>query len=170
VLERLPANGGVAMATFVPKFVLPEAIAWTRAVDEHMRAQGLDPLDTTPEAKEVQRAYEAAHPRPVATAATVADHLDHMREVAGIDHIGIGGDYDGTSFTPAGLEDVSGYPHLIAELLGRGWSEADLAKLTWQNALRTLRDAEAVARDLRATEKPSILRIEDVSPGGEPVR
>jgi membrane dipeptidase len=170
VLERLPANGGVAMATFVPKFVLPEAIAWTRAADEHMRAQGLDPLATTPEAKEVQRAYEATHPRPVATAATVADHLDHMREVAGIDHIGIGGDYDGTSFTPAGLEDVSGYPHLIAELLGRGWSEADLAKLTWQNALRALRDAEAVARDLRASEKPSILRIDDASPEGEPVR
>ncbi|GAB3973404.1 dipeptidase [Actinoallomurus acanthiterrae] len=164
VLERLPANGGVAMATFVPKFVLPEAIAWTRAADENMRAQGLDPLDTTPGAMEVQRAYETAHPRPVATAATVADHLDHMREVAGIDHIGIGGDYDGTAFTPAGLEDVSGYPNLIAELLGRGWSDADIAKLTWKNALRVLRGAEDVARGLRATERPSIMRIADVDP------
>jgi membrane dipeptidase len=161
VLERLTANGGVAMATFVPTFVLPEAITWTRAADENMRAHGLDPLDTTPEAMEVQRAYEAAHPRPVATPATVADHLDHMREVAGVDHIGLGGDYDGTAFTPAGLEDVSGYPNLIAELLGRGWSEADLAKLTWQNAVRVLRDAEDVARELRGTEKPSIMRIDD---------
>ncbi|WP_433170866.1 dipeptidase [Actinoallomurus sp. CA-150999] len=170
VLERLPANGGVAMATFVPKFVLPEAIAWTRAADENMRAQGLHPLDTTPEAMEVQRAYEAAHPRPVATAATVADHLDHMREVAGIDHIGIGGDYDGTAFTPAGLEDVSGYPNLIAELLGRGWSEPDIAKLTWQNAVRVLRDAEDVARGLRAAERPSIMRIADVEPPQDAAR
>ncbi|GAA4623348.1 dipeptidase [Actinoallomurus vinaceus] len=170
VLERLPANGGVAMATFVPKFVLPEAIAWTRAADQNMRAHGLSPLDTTPEAMKVQGAYEAAHPRPVATAATVADHLDHMREVAGIDHIGIGGDYDGTAFTPAGLEDVSGYPHLIAELLGRGWSEADLAKLTWQNALRLLRGAEDVARGLRATERPSIMRITDTEPSPEASR
>jgi membrane dipeptidase len=170
VLERLSANGGVAMATFVPKFVLPDAIAWTRAADENMRAHGLDPLDTTPEAMKVQREYEAADPRPVATPATVADHLDHMREVAGIEHIGIGGDYDGTAFTPAGLEDVSGYPNLIAELLGRGWSEADLAKLTWKNAVRLLRDAEAVADGLRATEKPSIMRITDAEPSQDAAR
>ena len=88
----------------------------------------------------------------MATVATVADHVDHMREVAGIDHVGIGGDFDGTAFTPAGLEDVSGYPNLIAELLDRGWSEADLAKLTWGNALRVLGDAEAVARDLRSRD------------------
>ena len=104
-----------------------------------MRAHGLHHLDTTAEAMKLHRAFEAAHPRPVATAATVADHLDHMREVAGVDHIGIGGDYDGTAFTPDGLDDVSGYPNLIAELLDRGWSDADLAKLTWQNAVRVLR-------------------------------
>ncbi|MCZ7459889.1 dipeptidase [Streptomyces sp. WMMC940] len=155
VLERLPANGGVAMATFVPKFVLQEAVAWTRAADENMREHGLHPLDTTEAGMKVQRAYEAAHPRPMATAATVADHLDHMREVAGIDHIGIGGDYDGTAFTPAGLEDVAGYPNLIAELLRRGWSHTDLAKLTWQNAVRALRDAESVARDLQSRRAPS---------------
>ena len=80
-------------------------------------AHGLHHLDTTPEAMKIHAAFEAANPRPVATVATVADHLDHMREVAGIDHIGIGGDFDGTAFTPAGLEDVAGYPNLIAELL-----------------------------------------------------
>jgi membrane dipeptidase len=162
VLALLAANGGVAMATFVPKFILPAAVEWTRAADENMRAHGLHHLDTTPQAMKIHEAFEAANPRPVATAATVADHLDHMREVAGIDHIGIGGDFDGTAFTPAGLDDVAGYPNLVAELLRRGWSDADLAKLTWQNAVRVLRAAEDVAADLQATRGPSIATITEL--------
>ncbi|GHC67556.1 dipeptidase [Streptomyces cinnamoneus] len=162
VLGSLAVNGGVAMVTFVPKFVLPEAVAWTRAADENMRAHGLHHLDTSAEAMAVHRAFEAGHPRPVATVATVADHLDHMREVAGVDHIGIGGDYDGTAFTPEGLEDVAGYPRLIAELLRRGWSDADLAKLTWQNAVRVLRAAEDVARELSTVRRPSVATIEQL--------
>ncbi|MCB5166302.1 dipeptidase [Streptomyces bambusae] len=157
VLAQLPGNGGVAMATFVPKFILPAAVEWTAAADENLRAHGFHHLDTTAPAMELHRAFEAARPRPVATAATVADHLDHMREVAGIDHIGIGGDYDGTAFTPAGLDDVSGYPNLIAELLTRGWSRPDLAKLTWTNAVRALRDAESVASS-QSTLPPSHAR------------
>ncbi|MBB4987457.1 MULTISPECIES: dipeptidase [Streptomyces] len=160
VLERLPANGGVAMATFVPKFILPAAVEWTNRADENMRAHGLHHLDTTPRGMEVHRAFEALHPRPIATVSTVADHLDHMREAAGIDHIGIGGDYDGTAFTPAGLDDVAGYPNLIAELLHRGWSHQDLAKLTWSNAVRVLRDAEDVSRDLRGRTAPSNATID----------
>jgi membrane dipeptidase len=159
VLSLLPDNGGLAMVTFVPKFILPEAIAWSEAADDYLRAQGRHRLDSSDEAMAIQRAYEAANPRPVPTPATVADHLDHMREVAGVDHLGIGGDFDGTPFTPDGLDDVSGYPNLIAELLGRGWSEADLAKLTWGNAVRVLRSAEDVARRLRETEQPSIATI-----------
>ncbi|WP_327337198.1 dipeptidase [Streptomyces sp. NBC_01324] len=155
VLAQLPANGGIAMATFVPKFVLPAAVAWTQAADENMRAQGLHHLDTTERGMKVHAAFEAANPRPMATVATIADHLDHIREVAGIDHIGIGGDYDGTAFLPQGLEDVAGYPNLIAELLGRGWSAADLARLTWQNAVRVLRAAEDVSRELSARRGPS---------------
>lgn len=162
VLAALPANGGVAMATFVPKFILPAAIEWTLAADENMRANGLHHLDTTAAGMAVQRAFEAVRPRPLATASTVADHLDHMREVAGVDHIGIGGDYDGTAFTPADLADVAGYPNLIAELLRRGWSDADLAKLTWKNAVRVLRDAEGVARDLQARRGPSIATIDQL--------
>ncbi|WP_328627510.1 dipeptidase [Streptomyces sp. NBC_00353] len=162
VLAQLPANGGIAMATFVPKFVLPAAVAWTRAADENMRAHGLHHLDTTPQAMKIHAAFEAANPRPMATVATIADHLDHMREVAGIEHIGIGGDYDGTAFLPTGLEDVSGYPNLIAELLGRGWSATDLAKLTWRNAVRVLRDAEDVARDLRTRRGPSHATIDEL--------
>ncbi|MGW8887907.1 dipeptidase [Streptomyces sp. NPDC055749] len=155
VLAQLPANGGVAMATFVPKFVLPAAVAWTLAADRNMREHGLHHLDTTSAAMRIHADFEAEYPRPEATVATIADHLDHMREVAGINHIGIGGDYDGTAFLPEGLRDVSGYPNLIAELLARGWSDADLAKLTWRNAVRVLRDAEAVARDLSARYGPS---------------
>ncbi|MFD7879594.1 dipeptidase, partial [Streptomyces sp. NPDC059766] len=155
VLERLPANGGVAMVTFVPKFVLQAAVDWTVAADANMRAHGFHHLDTTAEAMRVHRAFEESNPRPVATVATVADHLDHMREVAGIDHLGIGGDYDGTAFTPDGLNDVSGYPNLIAELLDRGWSRSDLAKLTWQMTVRVMAAAEDVPRDLRATRAPA---------------
>ncbi|WP_372443851.1 dipeptidase [Streptomyces adelaidensis] len=162
VLERLPANGGVAMVTFVPKFVLQAAVDWTAAADENMRAHGLHHLDTTPEAMGVHRAFEERNPRPVATVSTVADHLDHMREVAGIDHLGIGGDYDGTAFTPDGLGDVSSYPNLIAELLDRGWSRTDLAKLTWQNAVRALGAAEDVARDLQARTGPSNATLEQL--------
>ena len=110
----------------------------------------------------MHRAFEERTPRPVATVSTVADHLDHMREVAGVDHIGIGGDYDGTAFTPDGLSDVSGYPNLIAELLARGWSKPDLAKLTWQNAVRVLGAAEDVARGLQATRAPSNATIESL--------
>ncbi|AWE50681.1 dipeptidase [Streptomyces nigra] len=162
VLERLPANGGVAMVTFVPKFVLQAAVDWTAAADENMRAHGFHHLDTTAEAMKVHRAFEESNPRPVATVSTVADHLDHMREVAGIDHLGIGGDYDGTAFTPDGLNDVTGYPNLIAELLDRGWSRADLAKLTWRNAVRVLGAAEDVARDLRSTRGPSNATLADL--------
>lgn len=162
VLAQLAANGGIAMATFVPKFVLPEAVAWTQSADENMRAQGLHHLDTTERGMKIHAAFEAANPRPMATVATIADHLDHMREVAGIDHIGIGGDYDGTAFLPQGLEDVAGYPNLIAELLGRGWSAADLAKLTWHNAVRVLRAAQDVSRDLSARRGPSHATIEQL--------
>jgi membrane dipeptidase len=162
VLERLPGNGGVAMVTFVPKFVLQAAVDWTAAADENMRAHGFHHLDTTPEAMKVHEAFEASSPRPIATAATVADHLDHMREVAGVDHIGIGGDYDGTAFTPDGLDDVAGYPNLIAELLGRGWSKADLAKLTWRNAVRVLGAAEDVARGEQARRGPSVATLEQL--------
>ncbi|MEU9978486.1 dipeptidase [Streptomyces sp. NPDC051014] len=162
VLGRLSANGGVAMVTFVPKFVLQAAVDWTAAADDNMRAHGFHHLDTGEDAMKIHRAFEESHPRPVATTATVADHLDHMRETAGVDHIGIGGDYDGTAFTPDGLNDVSGYPNLIAELLDRGWSRADLAKLTWQNAVRVLGAAEDVARDLQSTRGPSNATIAEL--------
>ncbi|MFJ5091081.1 dipeptidase [Streptomyces sp. NPDC088674] len=162
VLERLPANGGIAMATFVPKFILPEAGEWTLRADENLRARGFHHLDTTPAAMAAHRAFEEANPRPSATASTVADHLDHMREVAGIDHLGVGGDYDGTAFTPKDLDDVAGYPNLVAELLDRNWSAADLAKLTWSNAVRVLREAEIAAKEIQRGRGPSNATIEEL--------
>ncbi|HEX3593345.1 MAG TPA: dipeptidase [Pseudonocardiaceae bacterium] len=166
VLELLPNNGGVAMATFVPMFVLREAADWGHGLNAEFDRRGIDRFSTAPEAKALTEAYTAEHPMPIATAATVADHLDHMREVAGVDHIGLGGDFDGVPFTPAGLEDVSAYPNLVAELLGRGWSEADVAKLTWGNALRVLGDVEDSARELRRYEAPSIATIEELDGAG----
>ncbi|MFD4756723.1 dipeptidase [Streptomyces sp. NPDC058426] len=162
VLERLPANGGIAMATFVPKFILPEAGEWTLRADANLRARGFHHLDTTPAAMAAHRAFEEANPRPSATASTVADHLDHMREVAGIDHLGVGGDYDGTAFTPKDLDDVAGYPNLVAELLDRNWSAADLAKLTWSNAVRVLREAEIAAKEIQRGRGPSNATIEEL--------
>ncbi|NED90908.1 membrane dipeptidase, partial [Streptomyces sp. SID11233] len=87
---------------------------------------------------------------------------DHMREVAGIDHLGVGGDFDGTAFTPKDLDDVAGYPNLVAELLTRGWSEADLAKLTWSNAVRVLREAEIAAKEIQRGRGPSNATIEEL--------
>jgi len=95
------------------------------------------------------------------TLADVADHIEHVREVAGVDHVGIGSDYDGIDWLPAGLEDVSCYPALVAELRGRGWSETDCGKLASGNILRTMRDAEATARAISARRGPSRSRIED---------
>lgn len=167
VLAQLRANGGVAMATFVPAFVLPAATEWSKGADEELARHGMHRLSMGPKAKEVLAAYEQRHPRPVATAGTVADHLDHMREVAGVDHIGLGGDFDGTAHTPSGLDDVAGYPNLLAELLHRGWSETDVAKLTWGNALRVLGDVEDRARELSRYEPPSIATIDELD-GGRP--
>lgn len=159
VLAELPRNGGVAMATFVAGFVLPAAVEWNRHRDEHLARAGFDPDRETPEKSAASEEYERAHPRPVARVADVADHVDHMREVTGIDHVGIGGDFDGTTNLPDGLRDVSGYPNLLAELRARGWSSADLEKLTWQNPLRALRDADDVSRQLLRTEQPSVATL-----------
>jgi membrane dipeptidase len=137
ILERLRTNGGVCMVTFVPSFVSEACNAWDAGVRERMVAEGLDPRDLDTWVK-----VAAATPgRPTATVGDVADHVEHAREVAGIDHVGIGGDYDGCDVLPRGLEDVSGYPRLFAELLDRGWSEAECARLAGGNVLRVLRDA-----------------------------
>ena len=144
VLARLAVNGGVCMVTFVPAFVSPECGAWQAGLLAELDRRGLDRRDMSAW-DAVAPEWEAVHPVPEATLTQVADHIDHVRAVAGIDHIGIGGDYDGSAAMPTGLSDVSGYPALFAELLTRGWTEPDCAALAGGNLLRVLRDAENAA-------------------------
>jgi membrane dipeptidase len=139
ILERLARNGGVAMVTFVPAFVSTACRDWDREAAAEAERRGIDYQNIASRA-ELQD-WVRANPMPAATIADVADHVDHVREVAGPDHVGIGGDFDGTSELPRGLEDVSSYPALFAELLDRGWTAAGCGKLANGNILRVLRDA-----------------------------
>jgi membrane dipeptidase len=161
VLETMARGGGVCMVTFVPKFVNAACAEAHRELVAAAAAEGV------PEADGVRfAAFEAAwslgRPQPVATLADVVAHCEHVREVAGIDHVGLGGDYDGVAVLPAGLEDVSTYPALLSALADRGWSADDLARLTCRNTLRVMREVEAVAHDLQARRGPSLARIEDL--------
>jgi membrane dipeptidase len=160
VLRRLGAGGGVCMVTFVPDFVSPERRAWSLELTAEMERRGLDRTDSGMRAV-VAGQHLAHRPHPRATLAQVADHIDHVRTVAGVDHVGIGGDYDGTDELPDGLEDVTCYPALIAELLTRGWDEDECVQLMGGNVLRVLRDAEVVSRSLSAQRGPATASIGD---------
>jgi membrane dipeptidase len=144
VLARLPGNGGVCMVTFVPGFVSQQCSDWLAGLKAEAARRGLDPRDFG-QLSGIEPGWEAAHPKPRATLAQVADHIDHVRQVAGVEHVGIGGDFDGTADVTVGLEDVSTYPALLAELLTRGWTEPDCAALAGGNVLRALRHAESAA-------------------------
>jgi membrane dipeptidase len=161
ILARMPANGGVVMVTFVPSFVSQADADWYEQLErtrDSLVAAGADRA-------ELRAAYDRfveGRPRPLATLSDVADHIEHVREVAGVDHVGIGSDFDGMGTPPSGLDDVSAYPNLVAELLRRGWSEEEIGKLTSGNILRAMRDAEAVARRLQAERRPSMAVPGDV--------
>jgi membrane dipeptidase len=144
VLARLADNGGVAMVTFVPGFVSQECADWLTGLKAEAARRGLDAKDFA-QLFSIKPEWERAHPLPQATLAQVADHVEHVRKVAGVEHVGLGGDFDGTADVTVGLEDVSCYPALFAELLRRGWSESDCAALAGGNLLRALREAEAFA-------------------------
>ena len=139
ILRRLASNGGIVMVTFLPAYV-------SQAAADH---------------RKLGKQAKAKQPAPRATLAQVADHIEHVRRVAGVDHVGIGGDFDGMSSAPVGLEDVSKYPLLFAELVRRGWSDAELEKLAGKNLLRVLRAAEAVARQ-QAALPASLATIEQL--------
>jgi membrane dipeptidase len=141
VLARLPDNRGVCMVTFVPGFVSPAAARWYAECQQLARERGLDPRDLA-QLGAVLRERAAADPPPVATIDDVVRHIEHVRDVAGVEAVGIGGDYDGTFSVPEGLPDVAAYPALFAALAERGWSDDDLRKLAGRNALRVLREAE----------------------------
>ena len=144
VLERLRDNGGVCMVTFVPSFVNPECAAWQAELLAAADAEGIDRNDVATYGPFRDR-WRQENPEPPATLEDVLAHVAHVREVAGVDHVGLGGDYDGTDTLPQGLEDVTGYPRLLAALADQGWSESDLGRLTSGNVLRVMRDVEATA-------------------------
>ncbi len=158
VLARLPKNGGVVMVVLLPDYVSEEVRQWAaRRAAEETRLTRLTSYD--PAIVKAQLAdWEKANPKPAATIAQVADHIDHIRKVAGIDHIGLGGDYDGMDSAPVGMEDVSGYPALFVELAKRGYSQADLEKIASRNIIRALRQAEQTSASLKNTP-PSEARI-----------
>jgi membrane dipeptidase len=161
ILARLPKNGGVVMVTFVPAFVSPEVAAWESRLDEQVKGVKASISDTAQQRTMVDE-WKATHPAPRATLKQVADHIEHVRQVAGIDHVGIGSDFDGIDSTPEGLEDSSKFPDLFAELIRRGWTDTDLKKLAGQNLLRVLRAAEATAARLQKTTQPSTKTIEEL--------
>jgi membrane dipeptidase len=161
VLSRMKENGGVVMVTFVNAFVSPEfarasAPLW-KEYEERMKGVA-DPA----ERERIGKDISARMPKIPVTIGQVADHVDHVRQVAGVDHVGLGGDFDGNDAWPEGLSDVSGYPRLFAELVRRGWSDEDLGKLASGNVLRAMRRAEEVAARLSRERPASTATIESL--------
>jgi membrane dipeptidase len=161
ILRRIPANGGVVMAVFLGQFVSDEL---RRHVEPGMQLEEAferdNPDAPASAAREVRRTWLAANPPPPATLGQLADHVDHLVEVMGPEHVGIGSDFDGGELLPVELEDVSRFPYLIAELLRRGYPEEDVRAIAGGNILRVMRDAEAAARRIQAERPPSEATIE----------
>jgi len=149
VLELVGRTGGVVMVTFVPSFVAPEGAEVNRASWEEARELRARYADDPQALNAAMEQWWISLEEVTATAAQVADHIDHVRTVAGIDHIGVGGDFDGARAMPAGLEDVSGYPALFTELAARGYTDEELQQIAGRNVLRVMREAELVATRLQ---------------------
>ncbi|MGB2718014.1 MAG: dipeptidase [Vicinamibacterales bacterium] len=155
VLKMLPKNGGIVMVTFVPGFLSPKVADWTSTqASEESRLKLQFPNDENA-VKTGMAAWTAAHPAPRATIQDAADHIDHIRSLAGVDHIGLGGDFDGITAVVQGLEDVSAYPALTAELLRRGYKDDDILKITGQNILRVMKSVERVSKSLQSRRAAS---------------
>jgi len=171
VLELVRKNRGIVMVNFYPGYVSAERARWDSDHAAEKARFNAPPYDgiyigQPDRAKAALEEWEKAHPAPVVTLAMVADHFDHIRKVAGVDCVGIGSDFDGIPVTPAGLEGVDKYPALLEELARRGWSDADLAKVAGGNMLRVMREAEAVAKRLQASEGPSHATIAAIDGAG----
>jgi membrane dipeptidase len=145
VLTRLRDNGGVVMVNFVPSFLTQDFWNWSaRRSAEEARLKSLNPADPAAVTAGVEQ-WTRANPPPLVDISDVADHIEHVARVTGRDNVGIGSDFDGVNFLPQGLDGVEDYPALFVELMRRGWSDRDLAKLAGGNLLRALRQAERVA-------------------------
>jgi membrane dipeptidase len=170
VLRSLAANGGVVMVNFAPGYVSDARYRWD-ADDAAERARANNPpyiglyIGQPERAKAVLAAWEDKHPRPAATLAQIADHVEHIRQVAGVDHVGLGSDFDGIEDAPVGLDGVDKYPALLEELMRRGWTDADIAKLAGENVLRVMAAVEKAAVKLRASRPASsMIFVETKSP------
>jgi membrane dipeptidase len=160
VLQLLPKNGGVVMVTFVPGFIAPAVVEHGQKVTAQQQSLRAQFPNNDAYVSAAMDRWRIENPEPRATLQQVADHIDHIRKVAGIDHIGLGGDFDGISSVVQGLEDVSTYPALTAELLRRGYTEQDVKKILGQNILRVMRQVERVSAELRKKRGPSTATIE----------
>jgi len=162
VLALLPVNGGVVMVNFVPGFISQAVWQWGAEKDAEQARLKSFHRNSKAEVEAGLKAWEAAHPRPPVTVSTVADNIEHIAKIAGYDHVGIGGDLDGIDATVEGLDSVDDYPNLFAELIRRGWSDANLAKLAGGNVLRALRKAEQVAASMK--NEPAAMSDVDTAP------
>ena len=162
VLALLPVNGGVVMVNFVPGFISQAVWQWGAEKDAEQARLKSFHRNSKAEVEAGLKAWEAAHPRPPVTVSTVADNIEHIVKIAGYDHVGIGGDLDGIDATVEGLDSVDDYPNLFAELIRRGWSDANLAKLAGGNVLRALRKAEQVAASMK--NEPAAMSDVDTAP------
>jgi len=160
ILSQLPKNGGLVMVTFVPSFLSPEGGAYYQRVEaERARLRAQHANDEAAVGAALER-WRKENPEPSATLSHAADHIDHIRRKAGIDHVGIGSDFDGITSVPQGLEDTSRFVYLTAELLKRGYSDEDVKKVLGLNVLRVMREAETIAQKLQADRPPSAALIE----------
>ena len=162
VLALLPVNGGVVMVNFVPGFISQAVWQWGAEKDAEQARLKSFHRNSKAEVEAGLKAWEAAHPRPPVAVSTVADNIEHIAKIAGYDHVGIGGDLDGIDATVEGLDSVDDYPNLFAELIRRGWSDANLAKLAGGNVLRALRKAEQVAALMK--NEPAAMSDVDTAP------
>jgi membrane dipeptidase len=163
ILRRVPGNDGVVMAVFLTGFVSDEVRRHVQPGMDLVDAYERDHPDSSPEeVREVRLAWLAANPPPATTIGQVVDHIDHLADTAGVEHVGIGSDFDGGEPLPTGLEDVSGFPNLIAELLRRGYSDDDVRGIAGDNILRVMRAAESAAKRIQAERPPSEATIEEL--------
>ncbi len=154
ILEKLPANGGVVMITFVAGFTDPAVARVVQPLIEEFNRRARD-LKTDEERDALFEELKARAVVPRTSIAKVADHIEYVRRVAGVEHVGLGGDFDGNTEWPEGLSDVSMYPNLFAELIRRGWSDKDLELLAGENVLRALEQAERVSAEMKRRQESS---------------
>ena len=168
ILRLVAQNGGVVMANFNPGYVSAARNQWDADRAAELARYSAPPygglyIGQPDRAKAALARWEDEHPKPVTTLEQVADHIEHIRQVAGVDHVGLGSDFDGITDTPRGLEGVDRYPALLAELMRRGWTDADIGKIAGENVLRVLAEAERVATKLRSSSLPSEAVIDNAA-------